>query len=349
MVSTKAKKEQLQRKRAQKRDKRDKEDSDVDWGAEEELSLSEGGKETKTPVDTKAAEQLQQQQRLMNKKALTADQQLVHMEKMKQTQQLVHMEKMKQTQVRAHPSSKPVANTHMELLPVGADQIPPGIKLGMPKRPNWRGIIRSADELHRLEKKSFEDWSKMLQAHPAGMDRISFFEPRLEYWRQLWRVLDLNPLLHFSDALTRHIIEEHRHQAVLVMNKCDLVPPHCVEQWSNYFQHRYPGLRVVPISANSGEGDATSSGLAIVEAIRECQVSRAKQRLKGPVAPGTTPTTDTGAPTPHHNGNGGPSGTEGAPRRGVPRAQGTLPQPPLHRSPPYPTHQLQPLTPKLSS
>lgn len=48
--------------------------------------------------------------------------------------------------------------------------------------------------------------------------RLSYFEPRLEYWRQLWRVLERcdiallivdcrHPLLHFSDALVYHVIK----------------------------------------------------------------------------------------------------------------------------------------------
>lgn len=48
----------------------------------------------------------------------------------------------------------------------------------------------------------------------ARPSRVSFFEPKLDFWRQLWRVLERsdvavmivdarNPLLHFSEALVR--------------------------------------------------------------------------------------------------------------------------------------------------
>ena len=34
-----------------------------------------------------------------------------------------------------------------------------------------------------------------------------------------------NPLLHFSHALVRHVIDDHGASPLLVLNKCDLVPP----------------------------------------------------------------------------------------------------------------------------
>ena len=48
--------------------------------------------------------------------------------------------------------------------------------------------------------------------------RLSYFEPKLEFWRQLWRVLERcdvallvcdarHPLLHFSEALVAHVMQ----------------------------------------------------------------------------------------------------------------------------------------------
>ncbi|GAX80267.1 hypothetical protein CEUSTIGMA_g7705.t1 [Chlamydomonas eustigma] len=143
---------------------------------------------------------------------------------------------------------------------------PQGLTLGMPKRPSWRGVVRSAPELHALEEQAFASWQHSLQQRPDAAS-ISFYEPRLEYWRQLWRVLELsdvvitivdarNPLLHFSHALTLHIIEDQKAAPLLVLNKCDLIPMEAVQEWKSYFEQRYPGLTVV---AASTRGDITTA------------------------------------------------------------------------------------------
>ena len=33
--------------------------------------------------------------------------------------------------------------------------------LGMPKRPAWRGVVRSAEELHALEERAFDEWKQV--------------------------------------------------------------------------------------------------------------------------------------------------------------------------------------------
>ncbi|KAG1655269.1 hypothetical protein FOA52_007297 [Chlamydomonas sp. UWO 241] len=149
--------------------------------------------------------------------------------------------------------------------------IPSGRALGMPKRPAWRGVVRSAEQLHALEEKAFREWQTKLAglaesaASSDGGDHpsISFYEPRLEFWRQLWRVLEMadvvvmlvdarNPLLHFSHTLTQHVLADHGASAVLVLNKADLVPEAAIEAWIAFFSAAYPGLRIVP---NSTRGD----------------------------------------------------------------------------------------------
>ncbi len=39
-------------------------------------------------------------------------------------------------------------------------------------------------------------------------------------------------------------MHDHRMPLLLVMNKCDLVPAACVEQWRKWFIARYPGMQV---------------------------------------------------------------------------------------------------------
>lgn len=38
-----------------------------------------------------------------------------------------------------------------------------GLKLGMPKRPAWRGVVHNGAELQRLEEKAFDKWCKVRQ------------------------------------------------------------------------------------------------------------------------------------------------------------------------------------------
>lgn len=89
----------------------------------------------------------------------------------------------------------------------------------MPTRPAWRGIAHSASQLHVLEEEAFAEWRGRLaqraaqcegggsskdsgggDGHRGGSDDdgstgggipVSFYEPRLEFWRQLWRVLEM--------------------------------------------------------------------------------------------------------------------------------------------------------------
>ena len=63
-----------------------------------------------------------------------------------------------------------------------------GLSLGMPMRPAWRGVVKTPEQLHALEEKSFADFCARLQERYG--ERLSYFEPRLEFWRQLWRVLE---------------------------------------------------------------------------------------------------------------------------------------------------------------
>lgn len=46
------------------------------------------------------------------------------------------------------------------------------------------------------------------------------------------------PLLHFSEALFKHIAEEHGKPAVLLLNKADLVPTSVIAMWEGYFRDK---------------------------------------------------------------------------------------------------------------
>mmetsp|Transcript_19176 Transcript_19176/g.53685 ORF Transcript_19176/g.53685 Transcript_19176/m.53685 type:complete len:562 (+) Transcript_19176:80-1765(+) len=158
------------------------------------------------------------------------------------------------------------------------------VALGMPKRPKWQGVVSNAQELQELEEQTFEQWQQHL-AQEWG--QVSFYEPRLDFWRQLWRALEFsdivlhvvdarNPLLHFSAALAHHVLAEHKKKMVLCLNKCDLIPYAAVVLWTLYFERRCPGMRVVASSATVGvtQEHAQESARAVMDAILDCCVNR---------------------------------------------------------------------------
>ena len=50
-------------------------------------------------------------------------------------------------------------------------------------------------------------------------------------------------MLHFSEALTHHVLRDRGMQAVLVLNKADLVPGVILAEWEAFFHTRWEGAR----------------------------------------------------------------------------------------------------------
>ncbi|KAF5835891.1 hypothetical protein DUNSADRAFT_6704 [Dunaliella salina] len=164
------------------------------------------------------------------------------------------------------------------------------VVLGMPKRPKWQGVVSNAQELQELEERTFDEWQQHL-AQEWG--QVSFYEPRLDFWRQLWRALEFsdivlhvvdarNPLLHFSAALAHHVLAEHKKKMVLCLNKCDLIPYAAVKLWTLYFERRCPGMRVVASSTTAGatQENAQESARAVMNAILDCSVNRGGESVQ---------------------------------------------------------------------
>ncbi|WIA13963.1 hypothetical protein OEZ85_002531 [Tetradesmus obliquus] len=199
---------------------------------------------------------------------------------------------------------------------------PEGFALDMPTRPAWQGVVSSAEELHALEEQSFLQWQQGLlhkaaaatadaggpaaadvsaastaaaaagafgsSARAGGVGRLSFYEGRLEFWRQLWRTLEMsdlvlmivdarNPLLHFSHTLYRHITQHHGLPLVLLLNKCDLVPAAAAAAWKAWLQQQLPGVAVVPVSAAAGQAEAAARQL--LEVVLQQRVERGGQQV----------------------------------------------------------------------
>jgi ribosome biogenesis GTPase A len=204
--------------------------------------------------------------------------------------------------------------------------------LPMPLRPDWRAAgVATAEALHALEEREFERWAARLRDLAVAADRragklppaagaeeeeapppltgvgtpraggpgwgapsLSFFEGRLDFWRQLWRTLEMsdallvladcrNPLLHWPAALHAEACRRGL-PVVLVLSKADLVPAAAVEAWRAFFARAYPGLTVVAVSAGGGAarqegGGGEDGGAAAAAAAAAARHRRAAHEL----------------------------------------------------------------------
>lgn len=127
-------------------------------------------------------------------------------------------------------------------------------RVPVPRRPiNYvSGVpekIVSAAELTALEEKAFLKWRLLLSGIEEKEGRVMTpFERNLQFWRQLWRVLERsnvvfeivdarNPLFYRSEDLEAYVSEIHASKTViLLLNKSDLVPQPVRQQWAEYFR-----------------------------------------------------------------------------------------------------------------
>lgn len=83
-------------------------------------------------------------------------------------------------------------------------------------------------------------------------------------------------MAHFPPYLYHHLSEKEGRGIVLILNKCDLLPPEVVVAWERYFHQAFPKLLVVPFSSFEGRRHprgklrmAAESSLRLVEACQE--------------------------------------------------------------------------------
>ncbi|MPC25970.1 Guanine nucleotide-binding protein-like 1 [Portunus trituberculatus] len=157
--------------------------------------------------------------------------------------------------------------------------------LGYPARPEWnKGMSKSA--LDMSENRHFRLFCEKLDREFAGTD-LSLYELNLETWRQLWRVTEMSdvllvivdarfPVAHFPPYLYHHLAENEGRGIILILNKCDLLPPELVVAWEHYFHKTFPKLLVVPFSSFEGRRHprgqlrmAAESSLRLVEACQQ--------------------------------------------------------------------------------
>ncbi|XP_061593148.1 large subunit GTPase 1 homolog [Cololabis saira] len=144
--------------------------------------------------------------------------------------------------------------------------------LRIPRRPHWDEST-STDELQQAEKDSFLQWRRVLAELEEEQKLIlTPFERNLEFWRQLWRVIERsdvvvqivdgrNPLLFRCVDLEAYVKEISQNKVnMILVNKADLLTREQRRIWAKYFEKE--GLRAVFWSAlaESNRLDAEEKG-----------------------------------------------------------------------------------------
>lgn len=147
--------------------------------------------------------------------------------------------------------------------------------LRIPRRPHWDEST-SPDALQLAEKDSFLEWRRELaQLEEEQKLILTPFERNLEFWRQLWRVIERsdvivqivdarNPLLFRCPDLELYVKEVSEHKVnMLLVNKADLLTREQRRAWARHFQKE--GLRAVFWSAlaESNRLDAEEKGMEV--------------------------------------------------------------------------------------
>lgn len=147
--------------------------------------------------------------------------------------------------------------------------------LRIPRRPHWDEGT-SPEALQMAEKDSFLEWRRELaQLEEEQKLILTPFERNLEFWRQLWRVIERsdvivqivdarNPLLFRCPDLESYVKEVSEDKVnMLLMNKADLLTGKQRQAWAKHFERE--GLRAVFWSAlaESNRLDAEDKGMEI--------------------------------------------------------------------------------------
>eukprot|EP00735_Rhodelphis_limneticus_P000935 TRINITY_DN11470_c0_g1::TRINITY_DN11470_c0_g1_i1::g.10864::m.10864 TRINITY_DN11470_c0_g1::TRINITY_DN11470_c0_g1_i1::g.10864 ORF type:complete len:661 (+),score=158.79,sp/Q6NY89/LSG1_DANRE/44.43/3e-146,MMR_HSR1/PF01926.18/2.8e+02,MMR_HSR1/PF01926.18/56,MMR_HSR1/PF01926.18/2.7e-13,FeoB_N/PF02421.13/41,FeoB_N/PF02421.13/0.0001,DUF258/PF03193.11/0.0018,Sporozoite_P67/PF05642.6/0.0021,CDC45/PF02724.9/0.0046,Miro/PF08477.8/2.6e+02,Miro/PF08477.8/8.8e+03,Miro/PF08477.8/1.8,Vfa1/PF08432.5/5.8,DUF4611/PF len=127
-------------------------------------------------------------------------------------------------------------------------------RLRIPRRPAWDQKT-SPEELERKEREGFLDWRRTLaQVEEDESLVLTPFEKNLEFWKQLWRVLERsdivveivdarNPLLFHCPDLFKYAKEiSPKKTTMILVNKSDLLTHRQRIRWAKYFERE--GVKV---------------------------------------------------------------------------------------------------------
>ncbi|NXG12344.1 LSG1 GTPase, partial [Sakesphorus luctuosus] len=127
------------------------------------------------------------------------------------------------------------------------------------RRPHWDRTT-SPEDLKQAERESFLEWRRQL-AHLEEEKKLILtpFERNLEFWRQLWRVIERsdvvvqivdarNPLLFRCQDLESYVKEvSNDKENMILINKADLLSEEQRATWAQFFEKE--GVKVVFWSA----------------------------------------------------------------------------------------------------
>ena len=118
--------------------------------------------------------------------------------------------------------------------------------LPIPRRPQWTGL--TAEQLKEEENKNFLEWRRSLASIQEDYDCVvTPYEKNLEFWRQLWRVIERSdlviqivdsrhPMVFRSQDLEKYVKEVSALKKNLVLvNKADLLTEEQRLAWAEYF------------------------------------------------------------------------------------------------------------------
>ncbi|XP_033329259.2 nucleostemin 3 [Megalopta genalis] len=119
--------------------------------------------------------------------------------------------------------------------------------LKIPRRPKWDATT-TAQELQAKEKEHFLEWRRTLSLLQEAEGLIlTPYEKNLEFWRQLWRVVERsdvvvqivdarNPLLFRCEDLESYVKEvDPRKMNIILINKADFLTEEQRKEWAKYF------------------------------------------------------------------------------------------------------------------
>lgn len=146
------------------------------------------------------------------------------------------------------PSSKSGMLTEAEKKKIREAQDANKMHLRIPRRPHWN-IMTTPEELAQAERDSFLEWRRSLvQLQEVEGLTLTPFEKNLEFWRQLWRVIERsdvvvqivdarNPLLFRCEDLETYVKEVSKEKDnLLLVNKADFLTKAQRETWAKYFR-----------------------------------------------------------------------------------------------------------------
>jgi len=148
------------------------------------------------------------------------------------------------------------SKTHARAAPA----LPEDMTLPIPRRPDWIGL--TPVELKDEENKAFLEWRRYLsQIQEETETVVTPYEKNLEFWRQLWRVIERsdlvvqivdcrNPLLFRSRDLEKYVKEVNPlKQNLILLNKADYLTEKQRLDWAKYLKENIGDTKFAFFSA----------------------------------------------------------------------------------------------------